>query len=154
MQGIYRWPVNSPHKRPVTRKMFPFDDVITYTDMNRRCHEPWPLKWHGMASVIAKNYILAISFTLLMTQKCITYIGIRFTVYTAESSLFINTVLYTGQSNPLNQDLMSQVTRQHDIIMRNCHGGWWYALQCHYNNVSFFPKYSKLFARRQVSFAS
>ena len=22
------WPMNSPHKRPVTRKMFPFDDVI------------------------------------------------------------------------------------------------------------------------------
>ena len=28
VRGIHRWPVNSPHKRPVTRKMFPFDDVI------------------------------------------------------------------------------------------------------------------------------
>ena len=26
--GIRRWPVNSPHKWPVMRKMFPFDDVI------------------------------------------------------------------------------------------------------------------------------
>ena len=26
--GIHRSPVNSPHKWPVTRKMFPFDDVI------------------------------------------------------------------------------------------------------------------------------
>ena len=26
--GSHRWPVNSPHKRPVTRKMFPFEDVI------------------------------------------------------------------------------------------------------------------------------
>ena len=26
--GIHRWPMNSPHKRPVTRKRFPFDDVI------------------------------------------------------------------------------------------------------------------------------
>ena len=26
--GIHRWPVTSPHKGPVTRKMFPFDDVI------------------------------------------------------------------------------------------------------------------------------
>ena len=26
--GIHRWPVNSPHKVPVKRKMFPFDDVI------------------------------------------------------------------------------------------------------------------------------
>ena len=28
VMGIHRWPVNSPHKRPVTRKMFLFDDVI------------------------------------------------------------------------------------------------------------------------------
>ena len=27
-EGIHRWPVNSPHKGPVMRKMFPFDDVI------------------------------------------------------------------------------------------------------------------------------
>ena len=26
--GIHRGPVNSPHKRPVTQKMFPFDDII------------------------------------------------------------------------------------------------------------------------------
>ena len=28
VRGMHRWPVNSPHKRPVTRKMFPFDDVL------------------------------------------------------------------------------------------------------------------------------
>ena len=28
VRGIHRWPVNSPHKWPVTRKMLPFDDVI------------------------------------------------------------------------------------------------------------------------------
>ena len=26
--GIHRWPGNFPHKWPLTRKMFPFDDVI------------------------------------------------------------------------------------------------------------------------------
>ena len=31
VRGIHRWPVNSPHKRPVTRKIFPFDDVIMTT---------------------------------------------------------------------------------------------------------------------------
>ena len=30
VRGIHRGPVNSPHKWPVTRKMFPFDDVITH----------------------------------------------------------------------------------------------------------------------------
>ena len=29
-RGIHRGPVNSPHKRPVTRKMLPFDDVIMH----------------------------------------------------------------------------------------------------------------------------
>ena len=28
VRGIHRGPVKSPHKCPVTRKMFPFDDVI------------------------------------------------------------------------------------------------------------------------------
>ena len=28
VRGIHRWPVNSPHKGPVTRKKFPFDYVI------------------------------------------------------------------------------------------------------------------------------
>ena len=28
VSGIHWWPVNSPHKRPVTRKMFSCDDVI------------------------------------------------------------------------------------------------------------------------------
>ena len=30
VRGIHRGPVNSPHKWSVTRKMFPFDDVIMY----------------------------------------------------------------------------------------------------------------------------
>ena len=35
-EGIHRWPVNSPHKGPVTWKMFPLDDVImrAYLMMN------------------------------------------------------------------------------------------------------------------------
>ena len=28
VRGIHRWPVHSPYKGPITRKMFPFDDVI------------------------------------------------------------------------------------------------------------------------------
>ena len=43
--GIHRWPMNSPHKWPVRRKMFPFDDVImlglnwilTYREKIWRC---------------------------------------------------------------------------------------------------------------------
>ena len=35
LRGIRRWPVNSPHKRPVTRKMYPFDDVIMESEKFR-----------------------------------------------------------------------------------------------------------------------
>ena len=28
VRGIHRWAMKSPHKGPVTRKMFPFDSVI------------------------------------------------------------------------------------------------------------------------------
>ena len=34
VRGIHRWPVSSPHKGPVTRKMFPFDDVIMQCKIN------------------------------------------------------------------------------------------------------------------------
>ena len=35
LRGIHWWPVNSPHEGPVTRKMFPFDDVIMSSDMSK-----------------------------------------------------------------------------------------------------------------------
>ena len=41
--GIHRGPVNSPNKWPVTRKMFPFDDVI----MRRRLFSPPWVFTHG-----------------------------------------------------------------------------------------------------------
>ena len=36
VRGIHRRPVNSPHKWPVTRKMFPFDDVIMFRALEAR----------------------------------------------------------------------------------------------------------------------
>ena len=42
--GIHRRPVNSPHKWPVTRKMFPFDDVIM------RCH-------HGLVHIAHRTWL-------------------------------------------------------------------------------------------------
>ena len=50
VRGIHQWPVNSPHKWPVTRKMFPFNDVImlssTWTgrpQITRCAHDIHPL---------------------------------------------------------------------------------------------------------------
>ena len=37
VRGIHRWPVNSPHKWPVTQKVFPFDDVIVTLYYEQGC---------------------------------------------------------------------------------------------------------------------
>ena len=34
VQGIHRWPVSSPHKGQVTRKIFPFDDATMFKKIN------------------------------------------------------------------------------------------------------------------------
>ena len=36
VRRIHRWPGNSPQKGPITRKMFPFDDVIMHCNCERR----------------------------------------------------------------------------------------------------------------------
>ena len=41
VRGIHRWPVNSPHKGPVTRKMLPFDDVIMCDQVMFKCIYGW-----------------------------------------------------------------------------------------------------------------
>ena len=46
--GIHRWPVNSPHKWPVTRKMFPFDDVVMKTEL------AWQ-KYHNRDKCLLRN---------------------------------------------------------------------------------------------------
>ena len=43
-RGMHRWPMNSQHKGPVTRKMFPFDDVIMMWDPN--CTAVVVTVWH------------------------------------------------------------------------------------------------------------
>ena len=53
LRGIHWWLVNSPHKGPVTQKMFPFDDVIItgctggcHVD-NLRCKQWWQSDYDG-----------------------------------------------------------------------------------------------------------
>ena len=53
--GIHRWPVNSPHKGPVTRKTFLFDDVIM---TERPC---WPC-WLYSARSCRSSWSSLISF--------------------------------------------------------------------------------------------
>ena len=58
VRGIHRRPVNSPHKWPVTRKMFPFDDVIM-----------WNLLIRVPAVVPGLNSVRPSTGEILITQK-------------------------------------------------------------------------------------
>ena len=63
--GINRWPVNSPHKGPVMRKIFPFDDVIMTERwvMDGSSRYWWPCMYGGRLKCI---FIVAISHLLLL----------------------------------------------------------------------------------------
>ena len=65
VRGIHRWQVNSPHKWPVTRKMFPFDDVIMRPSDAYTCQWTAPSLVRTMAC-----RLLAPTYTgLLLTES-------------------------------------------------------------------------------------
>ena len=69
VRGIHRWPVNFPHKWPVTRKMFPFDDVIKHVVHSSRlaetyfaitnCDSPTAVKHIGWSAVVSLECLLS-----------------------------------------------------------------------------------------------
>ena len=54
VREIHRGPVNFPHKWPVTRKMFPFDDVIMDMDIGWRSNS---FVWDGNYFYVWWNYL-------------------------------------------------------------------------------------------------
>ena len=66
--GIHRWPVNSPHKRSVTRKMFPFDDVSINKDDNAQfLHTKSGLRWAYYANI---NFHHTLNFMGISLKCC------------------------------------------------------------------------------------
>ena len=61
VRGIHRSPVNSPHKGPVTRKMFPFDDVIMFNLQNTPDISPVRTRY-GMSFVSMDRVITGINY--------------------------------------------------------------------------------------------
>ena len=62
VRGIHRWPVNSPHKWPVTRKKFPFDDVIMSLSWTVR-FMVYVLKWRVVIIMTSSLHILCLKMT-------------------------------------------------------------------------------------------
>ena len=91
VRGIHWWPVNSPHKGPVTRKMFPFDDVI----MNKKCFVRG--RYEGQGQVIPidsvecnkrmiKNIPLIIVHTLRKLSLMMSFVAASFSTCIYDSS--------------------------------------------------------------------
>ena len=59
VRGIHRGPVNSPHKWPVTRKMFPFDDVIMQSLQDQCSQYPWNWNLAGISTALVPRRGLA-----------------------------------------------------------------------------------------------
>ena len=119
VQGIHRWPVNSPHKWPVTRKMFPFDDVImiishkdiTYThyqhiiiwnpiivfkwNLSKTKHNNYLMKIHLKVSPggdFKNMYELLHLIALRKFQHCIkTNVWVRYFVWNFKGTLWNST---------------------------------------------------------------
>ena len=86
VRGIHRGPVNSPHKWPVKRKMFPFDDVI----MSRGLSNVFPSNDLGFSADIVRSwttlfYVISISRRLNALTKIQQY----FIQLTNEKKVFI-----------------------------------------------------------------
>ena len=64
VRGIHRGPVNSPHKWPVTRKMFPFDDVIMTYRLTFNCGLYNTGKW--ILGLTSKNGLMSMLFSLII----------------------------------------------------------------------------------------
>ena len=68
--GIHRGPVNSPHKGPVTRKMFPFDDVIMTVQLESCSHQ-------GPFTI----WIMAVEIILHLVQVLVSFAAYEITQY-------------------------------------------------------------------------
>ena len=62
VRRIHRGPVNSPHKGPVTRKMFPFDDVIMGTNFPQSL--VFLLTWTSVAVLLVSYCGIQLAITL------------------------------------------------------------------------------------------
>ena len=73
VRGIHRGPVNSPHKWPVTRKMFPFDDVIMF--VRDKCHnKSEEKKRHNNSELSVKRIVMNIFSSSLPVPEVMTKI--------------------------------------------------------------------------------
>ena len=84
--GIHRGPVNSPHKWPVTRKMFPFDDVIMMFPPGLCVINEWPIT---VEAVTCSDWVNAANMDVMYT-----YLNIMYSYFPFRWHRYVYSVLY------------------------------------------------------------
>ena len=76
VRGIHRRPVNSPHKWPVTRKMFSFDDVIM--SLSFFLYELWS---HNNSLLFCLQFKCGMSAKTILTNVLVSGIIFHYRLY-------------------------------------------------------------------------
>ena len=135
VREIHRGPVNFPHKWPVTRKMFPFDDVImrtcnTITAQRKRVHI------NGLVQERRNSIAKALELRLSCTNPSI-YLSMFLSAYVERDQVSHLPALVSGQCGDVAdtwhqavaQDDTStwkqELVRQQDIGAQNVFNAWW-----------------------------
>ena len=145
VRGTHQGPVNSPHKWPVMRKMFPFDDVIM--SQNNKVVFPRPVIWLPISSCyITANNVCPIGLLLWGWL----WLWIAFSQFTSacssirtlllSSSIFFIKIRWRQDQQILTNAIISQVRRRfilsledhqdksmlklYQLIMISWHGLW------------------------------
>ena len=122
--GIHQGPVNSPHKWPVTRKMFPFDDVIMCTSFwacLMPCYQS--LTCSSIRIILARALVKALSRTSIC-ERCSVSVD-RWAATSMSSRSFppvtslSETNQYNSQSLPKNNVKMIKINSKYHNIIRN-----------------------------------
>ena len=73
VRGIHRWALNSPHKGPATRKMFPFDDVFMMFLITKQMVHILNVPFHTEETVTSLGkFLFAISFSSIHVYSTVT----------------------------------------------------------------------------------
>ena len=144
VRGIHRGPVNFPHKWPVTRKMFPFDDVIMYLEGWLTQVDTWTYGkcvgdthqrsvWFLMQRCKWSTRIKSISL-----RMSITFTGCKLTIswWRHQMETFSALLAICAGNSPVSGEFPAQrpVTRSFDVFfdlrpnkrLSKPSRGWWF----------------------------
>ena len=112
LRGIHRGPVNSPHKWPVSQKMFPFDDVIMFGNFDRSPVGLGSLRMESTSVINFVNHLLKRIENRISNLDCALSTGVKLTpVWKPFELHFITTWRF------ITEALIDNVLRAYKVLL-------------------------------------